>query len=115
MHRKAWKMYQSLYGSGIPMFHKKSYTVKYQTNCQYTKNDKMTLFYGTACFLDKKHIKLPKLGRLRVSGSNYHKFLNRDDVRIGAITIQRDNTDCYYVSMQLGSDNPFVGQTTFTN
>lgn len=114
-HRKAWKMYQSLYGSGTPIFHKKSYTVKYQTNCQYTKNDKMTLFYGTACFLDKKHIKLPKLGRLRVSGSNYHKFLNCDDVRIGTITIQRDNTDCYYVSMQLGSDNPFVGQTTFTN
>lgn len=113
-HRSAWKMYQSLYGSGTPMFHKKSYAVKYQTNSQYTKNDEMNLFNGTVCFLDKKHIKLPKLGRLRVSGSNYHKFLKRDDVRIGTITIQRDNTNCYYVSMQLGSDNPFTGQTTFT-
>lgn len=114
-HQKAWNMYQNLYGSGIPQFHKKTNSVKYQTNCQYTKDDKMTLFSGTACFLDEKHIKLPKLGRLRISGSNYRKFLKRDDIRIGTITIQRDNTNCYYVSMQLGSDNPFVNQTAFTN
>ena len=75
----------------------------------------MTLLSGTACFLDKKHIKLPKLGRIHVSGANYHKFLNRHDVRIGTITIQRDSTNQYYVSMQLGSDTPFINQTTFTN
>ena len=114
-YQKAWKMYLNLYGSGTPMFHKKSYVVKYQTNCQYGKNDEMNLFNGTVHFLDKKHIKLPKLGRLRVSGSHYRKFLNRDDVRIGTITIQRDNTNRYYVSMQLGSDNPFVGQAKLTN
>lgn len=114
-YQKAWKMYLNLYGSDTPTFHKKDYTAKYQTNNLYHINDKMTLFSGSACFLDKKHIKLPKLGRLRVSGSNYHKFLNRDDVRIGTITVQRDNTNCYYVSMQLGSDYPFISQTTFTN
>ena len=113
-YQKAWKMYQNLYGSGIPQFHKKSYSVKYQTNCQYAKNDVMTLFSGSACFVDRKHIKLPKIGKLRVSGSNYHKLLNRKDVRIGTVAVQRDNTDCYYVSMQLGSDQPFINQVTFT-
>lgn len=114
-YQKAWKMYLKLYGSGVPTFHKKTYAVKYQTNGCYQTNDKMTLFAGSARFLDKKHIKLPKLGRLRVSGSNYRKFLNRDDVRMGTITIQRDNTNRYYVSMQLGSDHPFIGQTKSTN
>ena len=114
-YQKAWQMYQRLYHFGTPQFHKKSYSVKYQTNCQYPKNSPMNLFNGSACFTDKHHLKLPKLGKLRISGSNYHKFLDRNDVRIGTVTIERDHTNHYYVSMQLGSDNPFINQTTFTN
>lgn len=114
-YQRSWEGCLKGYQSGTPNFHKKSYEIKYQTNGHYRANNKMDLFSGSACFLDKKHIKLPKLGLLRVSGSNYHKLLNRDDVRIGTITIQRDNTNRYYVSMQLGSDNPFIGKTTFTN
>lgn len=100
-YQKAWKMYLHLYGSGTPKFHKKYYAVKYQTNCQYATNDEMNLFSGIVCFLDQKHIKLPKLGRLRVSGANYCKYSKRNDICIGTVTVQRDNINCYYVSMQL--------------
>lgn len=114
-YRKAWNMFSKIHHAGTPKFHKKDYTEHYQTNCQYTKYDKSTLFSGTARFVDAHHIKVPKLGRLRVSGSNFHKVLDRDDVRIGTVTISKTADDCYFVSMQLASDHPFVNKITYTN
>lgn len=73
------------------------------------------MYTGVACFVDKKHIKLPKLGVVRISGSNYRKFLNRQDIRIGTVTITKTADDKYYVSMSLASSTPFVNKMTFTN
>ncbi len=34
---KAWKAFRKVPGTGVPKFHRKSYTWRYQTNCQYLK------------------------------------------------------------------------------
>ncbi|NEF92922.1 RNA-guided endonuclease InsQ/TnpB family protein, partial [Ligilactobacillus murinus] len=101
--------------AGTPNYHKKSYRQSYQTNCQYGKNKSMDMFSGSVRFIDKKHIQMPKLGKLRVSGS-YRRILDKkSDIRIGTVTISKDSADRYFVSMQLGSDTPFVKILPKTN
>lgn len=113
-YQKAWNMYHKVHKAGTPKFHKKCYRLSYQTNCQYNKKT-IDMFSGTVRFTDKKHIQIPKLGRLRVSGS-YRRILDKKvDIRIGTVTISKDNVDRYFVSMQLGSDTPFVKILPKTN
>lgn len=105
---KAWRQFRKVHRSGTPKFHKKNYCEKYQTNCQYSKQKRAFLNNGTVRFLDKDHVVLPKIGRLRVSGS-HKEILNRPgETRIGTVTIFKDNLDRYFVSMQLASDKAFV-------
>lgn len=114
-YQKAWKLYRKVHKAGTPNYHKKSYRQSYQTNCQYGKNKPMDMFRGSVRFIDKKHIRMPKLGKLRVSGS-YRRILdNKSDIRIGTVTISKDSADRYFVSMQLGSDTPFVKILPKTN
>ena len=113
-YQKAWKMFRKVHRTGTPKFHKKGYRLSYQTNAQY-KGAKMDVYSATVRFLDKSHIKLPKLGRLRVAGSHRHIIDNKDDIRIGTVTISKDSADRYFVSMQLGSDTPFVNKLAKTN
>ena len=114
-YQKAWKMFRKVHSSGTPKFHKKSYRLSYQTNAQYGKDAKMDVYSASVKFLDKDHISLPKLGRLRVSGSHRRIIDNKDDIRIGTVTISKDPADRYFVSMQLGSNTPFVNKLTKTN
>lgn len=105
---KAWRQFRKVHRSGTPKFHKKNYCEKYQTNCQYPKQKHAFLNNGTVRFLDKDHVVLPKIGRLRVSGS-HKEILNRTgETRIGTVTVFKDNLDRYFVSMQLASDKAFV-------
>lgn len=114
-YNKAWKMFRRIHKSGTPKFRKKSYAQKYQTNCQYPKQDHAYPTNGTVKFVDKKHITLPKLGRLRVSGS-YKRILDRQtETRIGTVTVSKDAIDHYFLSMQLASDTPFVTVQAKTN
>ncbi|MCL8206192.1 transposase [Ligilactobacillus agilis] len=114
-YQKAWKMYCKVHKAGTPNYHKKGYRQSYQTNCQYGKNKPMDMFSGTVRLTDKKHIQIPKLGKLRVSGS-YRRILDKkNDVRIGTVAISKDSADRYFVSMQLGSDTPFVKELPKTN
>ncbi|TLQ32084.1 transposase, partial [Limosilactobacillus fermentum] len=55
--------------TGVPKFHRKSYHWRYQTNCQYPGQKNALLTNGTVCFLDNSHVKVPKIGLLRVAGS----------------------------------------------
>ena len=114
-YQKAWNMYRKVHKAGTPKFHKKGYRLSYQTCCQYNKNKTVDMFSGSVRFIDNKHIKLPKLGKLRVSGS-YRRILDKkSDIRIGTVTVSKDNIDRYFVSMQLGSDTPFVKTLPKTN
>lgn len=117
-YQSAWKMYNKVHQSGTPNFHKKSYVWKYQTSCQYPGKKQALLTNGTVRFLDSRHISVPKLGKLRISGS--HKrlkalFSRKSDLRIGTVTINKDNCDKFYLSMQLASDEPFVTIPAKTN
>ncbi|MEY8736375.1 RNA-guided endonuclease InsQ/TnpB family protein [Lactobacillus sp. AN1001] len=117
-YQSAWKMYNKVHQSGTPNFHKKSYAWKYQTSCQYPGKKQALFTNGTVRFLDSRHISVPKLGKLRISGS--HKrlkalFSHESDLRIGTVTISKDNCDKFYLSMQLASDEPFVTVPAKTN
>ena len=114
-YQKAWKMFRKVHRTGTPKFHKKGYRLSYQTNAQYGKGAKMDVYSATVKFLDNKHIKLPKLGRLRVAGSHQRIIDHKKDIRIGTVTVSKDSADRYFVSMQLGSNTPFVNKLTRTN
>lgn len=114
-YQKAWKMFRQVHQTGTPKFHKKSYHLSYQTNGHYKKDDELSVHTGNLCFLDNKHIKLPKLGRLRVAGSHRRIIDHKKDIRIGTVTVSKDSADRYFVSMQLGSDTPFVKELPKTN
>lgn len=107
-YNKAWNMFKKNKASKIPTFKKKSYQESYQVNCRYINKKEATLTNGTIRFLDKKHIFLPKIGRIRISGSHERILKLNQEIRIGTVTIKKDSADNYYVSMQLGSDSPFV-------
>lgn len=98
-------------GNGWPNFHKKSYRLTYQTSCSYPGKTKTTLFTGSIRFLDINHLKLPKLGRIRVAGSQKRilDLANKNQlIRIGTVTICHHSDDTFTVSLQLGSNQPFV-------
>lgn len=114
-YQKAWDMYKQVHNAGTPKFHKKGYTEKYQTNAQYGKNTKMDVFSPTGVkFLDIKHIQLPKLGRIRVSGSHRRLLDRKHDIKIGTVTVSKTIDDKYFISMQLGSDTSFVTKKNST-
>ncbi|MCJ2171598.1 RNA-guided endonuclease InsQ/TnpB family protein [Lactobacillus kefiranofaciens] len=109
-YQKAWNNYRKI-GHGIPTFHKKRSDWSYQTNCQYPKQLEAYLDNGTAKFIDDKHVKLPKLGVVRIAGFRKlieARLLNHIPTRIGTVTIKKIADNQFYLSMQLGSDVSFV-------
>ena len=110
-YHKAWKNYHKI-GSGSPQFHKKSNLWAYQTNSHYSnKENDAYLDNANIRFIDTKHIKLPKLGIIRISGFRKlikERLLNHIPTRIGTVTIKKSPDNKYFVSLQLASDIPFV-------
>ncbi|MFD1431466.1 RNA-guided endonuclease InsQ/TnpB family protein [Lacticaseibacillus yichunensis] len=106
-YQAAWHMFRQVHQAGVPVFHRKSYDGSYQLPTRYTKTE-AGLTSGSNRFLDTKHVTISGLGKLRVSGSRKRLFSHADSIRVGTITVRRDATGRYYLSMQLGSDVPFV-------
>lgn len=107
-YRTAWKNMRERH-TGVPSFHKKGNDISYQTNCHY-KKDNTGLADGTVRFLGRRHILLPKLGKIRFAGSPklVASFLSHaDNTRIGTITIRKDAVGEYWVSLQIASEYPF--------
>ena len=107
-YKNAWNMFRKVHQTGVPKFRKKTDCENYQTSTHYSKKNDMDMFSASIRFLDGNHINLPKLGRIRVSGSHKRILNSKHDVRIGTVTINKDACDRYFVSMQLASDTPFV-------
>lgn len=63
---------------------------------------------GTVCFLDNSHVKVPKIGLLRVAGSQARLLKRICETRIGTVTLTKDSADRFFLSMQLASDESFV-------
>ena len=107
-YHKAWNAFRKVHATGVPKFHRKSYHWRYQTNCQYPGQKTALLTNGTVCFLDNSHIKVPKIGLLRVAGSQARLLKRICETRIGTVTLTKDSADRFFLSMQLASDTPFV-------
>ncbi|MDR7663162.1 RNA-guided endonuclease TnpB family protein [Limosilactobacillus fermentum] len=107
-YRKAWNAFRKVHATGVPKFHRKSYHWRYQTNCQYPGQKNALLTNGTICFLDNSHVKVPKIGLLRVAGSQARLLKRICETRIGTVTLTKDSADRFFLSMQLASDTPFV-------
>ena len=107
-YRKAWNAFRKVHATGVPKFHRKSYHWRYQTNCQYPGQKTALLTNGTVCFLDNSHVKVPKIGLLRVAGSQARILKRICETRIGTVTLTKDSADRFFLSMQLASDTPFV-------
>ena len=101
---KAWNNFKKNPNSKVPTFHKKTYEERYQTNPHYYKDGECNVR-----ILDKDHITLPILGKIRFNGSKkmIDLLLNKKDYRFGTITISKDSVDKYYISLNLASDTPF--------
>lgn len=110
-YRYAWKLFQKVHQSGIPVFHKKRIEQKYQTSCIYAgKSANPNMTNGSVRLLDRHHVRLPKLGVLRFKGMPEKLYARRECIRIGTTTIAMDPTGRYYVSMQLASEQPFIAR-----
>lgn len=107
-YRKAWNAFRKVHTAGVPKFHRKSYRWRYQTNCQYPGQKTALLTNGTVCFLDNSHVKVPKIGQLRVAGSQARLLKRMCETRIGTVTLTKDPADHFFLSMQLASDESFV-------
>ncbi len=107
-YRKAWNAFRKVHATGVPKFHRKSYHWRYQTNCQYPGQKTALLTNGTVCFLDNSHVKVPKIGLLRVAGSQVRLLKRICETRIGTVTLTKDSADRFFLSMQLASDESFV-------
>ena len=110
-YRKAWNAFRKVHTAGVPKFHRKSYRWRYQTNCQYPGQKTALLTNGTVCFLDNSHVKVPKIGQLRVAGSQARLLKRMCETRIGTVTLTKDPADHFFLSMQLASDKPFVKES----
>lgn len=115
-YQNAWKMFRKVHKAGTPNWHKKSNEENYQTNCSYSgKIDTASLYVGSVKFIDNRHIQIPKLGIVRVSGSQKRILKRKTETRIGTVSIKKDSLNQYYVSLQLASDCPFVKKHPKTN
>lgn len=114
-YSNAWQQFKKVKGTSIPTFHKKDETYSYGTNCHYDKKynhdpNVIGLFEGSVRFIDKNHVILPILGRVRIKGSDKEikSILNRKDfTRIGTVRITLDSCENVYFSFSLASDTPF--------
>ena len=73
-------------------------------------------FYYGRCKFSKTHVNLPVLGKIRYVGSRkmMDKLFKMEEVRIGTITVSKDNCGDYYASFQLASNEPFVEEALKT-
>ena len=96
---------------GTPRFKRKDWfgAGTMQLSNSYASNQPIDMYSGSVKVLDNKHVQLPKLGQIRVS--HLAHFMNSHDgnvIRIGTVTVSKDNLGQHWVSFQLGSMIPFV-------
>lgn len=109
----AWKNMKEQH-KGVPVFKKKSYEQSYQTNAHYYPKDTSDGHNTNVWFLDRAHVTLPKLGRVRIGASpeTIDMIIGRQEtreIRIGTVTIRRDSVGEYWASFQIASGSPFYG------
>ena len=91
-YKEAWNMFRKIPKSNPPTFKKRNNIHKYSTS---------------ECFiLDKNHIRINKIGKIRISGLNLNKI--HKEIYIGKTIITKESDDKYYLSVIIASKEPFV-------
>ena len=117
-YNAAWRQFRKVKGVSIPTFHKKDGTYSYKTNNHYKRVRDDGLRNGSIYFIDNKHIRLPKIGRIKYSGSKkiINKILSSNhEIRLGSVSIEMDNIGACYISVSLASDYSFYDTYDKTN
>lgn len=108
----AWNLWKKAHKGkvGTPRFKRKDWLEagSMQLSNSYAKGKPADMYSGSARVLDKNHISIPKIGRIRVSHlAGFLKKHDGNDIRIGTVTVSKDNLNQYWVSFQLASAKPF--------
>ena len=111
-YKAAWNLWRKAHTNkvGTPRFKCKDWlgAGSMQLSNGYAKGKPADMFSGSARVLDKNHVRLPKIGRIRVSHlAGFLKKHDGNDIRIGTVTVSKDNLNQYWVSFQLASAKPF--------
>uniref|UniRef100_UPI00384F532C RNA-guided endonuclease InsQ/TnpB family protein n=1 Tax=Companilactobacillus zhongbaensis TaxID=2486009 RepID=UPI00384F532C len=119
-YKSAWSLFHKVHNSGTPKFKRKSNPNQgYRTSNHYSsttvKNNGgvPSLYNGSIKFLDKSHIRLPKVGRIKVKLSEV--LPSNRLVRIATVSIKHLPTGEWFVSLLLKSDEPFKKKLPKTN
>ena len=117
-YNAAWRQFRKVKGASIPTFHKKDGTYSYKTNNHYKRVRDDGLRNGSIYFIDNNYIRLPKIGRIKYSGSKkiINKILSSNhEIRLGSVSIEMDNIGACYISASLASDYSFYDTYDKTN
>lgn len=111
-YKAAWNMWRKAHTNkvGTPRFKRKDWlgAGSMQLSNGYAKGKPADMYSGSARVLDKNHISIPKIGRIRVSHlAGFLKKHDGNDIRVGTVTVSKDNLNQYWVSFQLASTKPF--------
>lgn len=111
-YKSAWNLWRKAHNRkvGTPRFKRKDWfgVGSMQLSNKYTSNESTDMYSGCVRVLDRHHINLPKLGRIRVAHlSHFLNGHNANIIRIGTVTVRQDNLGYYWVSFVLGSTEPF--------
>jgi putative transposase len=111
-YKSAWKLFNKVHKSGTPKFKRKSNPNQgYRTSNHYKSatikksGGVPSLYNGSIKFLDNKHIRLPKVGRIKVKLSR--NLPKNQLVRIATVSIKHLSTGEWFVSLLLKSNKPF--------
>lgn len=115
-YQAAWNLCQKVKSVQPPKFHSKHEDDSYQTSNHYNgkKVAVATPYNGNIRFLDRTHIFLSKIGRIRVAYSKkltlrIEKMVQAGgEVRLTKATVSRDACGDYFVSFQFASDVPYA-------
>lgn len=111
-YKNAWNLWRKAHNRkvGTPRFKRKDWfgVGSMQLSNTYAQNESTDMYSGRVRVLDRHHINLPKLGRIRVTHlSHFLNGHNANIIRIGTVTVRQDNLGYYWVSFALGSTEPF--------
>ena len=114
-YQAAWNLCKKVKSVQPPKFHKKREDGSYQTSNHYMpkKYPVATPYNGNIKFLDRTHVFLSKVGRVRVAYSKklalrIEKMVqDGGEVRLMKATVSRDACGDYFVSFQFASDVPY--------
>lgn len=119
-YRAAWNMFRKVHNAGIPKFKRKyQNTQSYSTSNHYQPkklkqlNQLTSLFNGSIKFVNRNHIRLPKVGLVKVKLSR--PLPENELARLTTVTIKHDAADNWFVSILVKSDQPFNETFSKTN